>query len=52
MNEIEPECINLYKEDGTERSFQDRVYKADKITPAITTSFRPSFLVGGGKICY
>lgn len=38
-----PECINLYDEQGKETSFQDRVYKTDKISPAITTSFRPSY---------
>lgn len=38
-----PECINLYDDQGKETSFQDRVYKTDKISPAITTSFRPSY---------
>ena len=37
------ECINLYDDQGKETSFQDRVYKTDKISPAITTSFRPSY---------
>ena len=41
--EEKPECINLYDEQGKETSFQDRVYKTDKISPAITTSFRPSY---------
>lgn len=47
---IEPECINLYLENGKERSFQDRIYRGDKISPAITTSFRPYYLVGGGVL--
>lgn len=42
---LEPECINLYDEQGKETSFQDRVYKTDKISPAITTSFRPNYAV-------
>lgn len=42
---LEPYCINLYKEDGTETSFQDRVYDTEHISPAITTSFRPSYIV-------
>lgn len=41
--EIKPECINLYDEEGKETSFQDRIYKTDKTSPAITTSFRPSY---------
>lgn len=41
--EEKPECINLYDEEGKETSFQDRIYKTDKISPAITTSFRPSY---------
>ena len=41
--EEKPECINLYDDLGKETSFQDRVYKTDKISPAITTSFRPSY---------
>lgn len=41
--EEKPECINLYDEQGKETSFQDRVYKTDKISPAITTSFRPGY---------
>ena len=41
--EEKPECINLYDDQGKETSFQDRVYKTDKISPAITTSFRPSY---------
>lgn len=40
-----PECINLYDEQGKETSFQDRVYKTDKISLAITTSFRPNYAV-------
>ena len=40
---LEPKCINLYDEQGKETSFQYRVYKTDKISPAITTSFRPSY---------
>lgn len=40
-----PECINLYDEQGKETAFQDRVYKTDKISPAITTSFRPNYAV-------
>lgn len=43
--EAKPECINLYDEQGKETSFQDRVYKTDKISPAITTSFRPNYAV-------
>ena len=43
--EEKPECINLYDEQGKETSFQDRVYKTDKISPAITTSFRPNYAV-------
>lgn len=41
--QTKPECINLYDEQGKETSFQDRVYKADKISSSITTSFRPSY---------
>ena len=41
--EEKPECINLYDDQGKETSFQDRVYKTDKISSAITTSFRPSY---------
>ena len=41
--EEKPECINLYDDQGKETSFQDRVYKTDKISPAITTSFRPGY---------
>lgn len=41
--EAKPECINLYDEQGKETSFQDRVYKTDKISPVITASFRPSY---------
>ena len=41
--EEKPECINLYDEQGKETAFQDRVYKTDKISPAITTSFRPGY---------
>ena len=41
--EEKPECINLYDDQGKETSFQDRGYKTDKISPAITTSFRPSY---------
>lgn len=41
--EEKPECINLYDEQGKETSFQDRVYKTDKISPTITTSFRPNY---------
>ena len=43
--EAKPECINLYDEQGKETSFQDRGYKTDKISPAITTSFRPNYAV-------
>ena len=43
--EAKPECINLYDEQGKETAFQDRVYKTDKISPAITTSFRPNYAV-------
>ena len=48
MNEsILPVCINLYEgPDGAETSFQDRIYRADAIAPAITTCFRPWFLLG------
>ena len=40
-----PECINLYDENGKETSLQDRIYRTDKISVAITTSFRPFYLV-------
>lgn len=43
--EAKPECINLYDEQGKETAFQDRVYKTDKISPEITTSFRPNYAV-------
>lgn len=43
MRGRKPECINLYDEQEKETAFQDRVYKTDKISPAITTSFRPSY---------
>ena len=33
----------MYDDQGKETSFQDRVYKTDKISPAITTSFRPGY---------
>lgn len=33
---IKPECINLYDENGKETSFQDRIYRTDKISAAIT----------------
>ena len=42
---LEPECINLYDDQGKETSFQNRGYKTDKISPAITTSFRPNYAV-------
>lgn len=42
--ENKPEAVNLYDENGKETSFQDRCYKTDKITPAVTSSFRPSYL--------
>ena len=42
---IKPECINLYDERGKETSLQDRIYRTDKISVAITTSFRPFYLV-------
>ena len=45
MSEINPECINLYDENGKETSLQDRIYRTDKISVAITTSFRPFYLV-------
>ena len=35
----------MYDDQGKETSFQDRVYKTDKISPAITTSFRPNYAV-------
>lgn len=41
--EKKPECINLYDEQGKETSLQDSVYKTDKISVAITPSFRPSY---------
>lgn len=41
---IKPECINLYDENGKETSFQDRIYRTDKISAAITASFRPFYL--------
>ena len=44
-NPEKPECINLHDEQGKRTSFQDRVYKTDKISPAITTSFRPNYAV-------
>ena len=43
--EKKPERINLYDEEGKETSFQDRIYKTDKISVAITTSFRSSYAV-------
>lgn len=43
--EAKPECINLHDEQGKRTSFQDRVYKTDKISPSITTSFRPNYAV-------
>lgn len=49
---IKPECINLYDENGKETSFQDRIYRTDKISAAITVSFRPFYLEeknGGNK---
>ncbi|WP_443977397.1 hypothetical protein, partial [Treponema succinifaciens] len=49
---IKPECINLYDENGKETSFQDRIYRTDKISAAITASFRPFYLEeknGGNK---
>ena len=48
--EVKPECINLHDEQGKRTSFQDRVYKTDKISPAITTSFRPNYAVEEKKI--
>lgn len=42
---IKPECINLYDENGKETSFSDRIYRTDKISAAITASFRPFYLV-------
>lgn len=41
---IKPECINLYDENGKETSFQDRIYRTDKISAAITAGFRPFYL--------
>jgi site-specific DNA-cytosine methylase len=35
---------------GKERPFQDRIYKTDTITPAITTSFRPLYLIKGEEM--
>ncbi len=51
MNEtILPVCINLYEgPGGAETSFQDRVYLVDKISVAITSSFRPWYLVPGNE---
>ena len=43
--EAKPECINLHDEQGKRTSLQDRVYKTDKIPPAITTAFRPNYAV-------
>lgn len=50
MNEsMLPVCINLYEgPGGAETSFQDRIYRADAIAPAITTCFRPWFLIMNG----
>lgn len=42
---IKPERINLYDENGKETSFSDRIYRTDKISAAITASFRPFYLV-------
>ena len=44
MND-KPECINLYDENGKETSLQDRIYRTDRISVAITASFRPFYLV-------
>lgn len=41
---IKPGCINLYDENGKETSFQDRIYRTDKISAAITAGFRPFYL--------
>lgn len=49
---IKPECINLCDENGKETSFQDRIYRTDKISVAITVGFRPFYLEeknGGNK---
>lgn len=40
-----PKCINLYDEKGKETSFQNRIYKTDSISPAITTAFRPNYII-------
>lgn len=47
MNEDkEPVCVNLYTgPGGAETSFQDRVYRTDTVSPAVTTSFRSWYLV-------
>ena len=42
--ENKPEAVNLYDESGKETSFQERVYRSEKISPAVTASFRPSYL--------
>jgi len=31
------ECINTYNEEGIQRSIQDRIFNADKISPALTS---------------
>lgn len=48
--EAKPEYINLHDEQGKRTSFRDRVYKTDKISPAMTASFRPNYAVEEKKI--
>lgn len=48
--EAKPECINLHDEQGKRTSLQNRGYKTDKISPAITASFRPNYAVEKKKI--
>lgn len=42
--EARPEAVNLYDESGKETPFQERVYRSEKISPAVTSSFRPGYL--------
>ncbi len=38
-------CLNRYKEDGTERSVQDRIYDSNGVSVSVTPSFRGSISV-------
>ena len=48
--EAKPECLNLYKENGQEESFQNRIYNPEKISPAVTTAYRPNIIEEPAKI--